>query len=255
MIKEWVDAVKNNFEQRLSNPVLGAFTVSWTLFNWKLLVYLATSDARVEDKIAYIDSNYSNIHSFFTFPAVSAIFITLILPWISFTIQSLQEFVNKKRAIKQFEYDAELLESKERLVITQVKLEEIREKSKMEIDFTRKKYELEIETKKRHSEHELSKESRSIEFDFNERLQKTQFEKEREKRDMELHLEERKVRQQFEMEREKSDLVLQQEERKLRQQFDMERQKNDMEMEKKDRERLHEIELRKLETLTQHPNS
>lgn len=235
VIKEWTSSFKKNFEERLSNPLFGAFTVSWIIFNWKLVLFLMLSDIKIEEKIKYIEVSYSDLYHILIYPLVSALFITLILPWISFLVQSLQEFVNKKRAIKQYQYDTELLSAKEKLITIQVRLDGIQEKENMELEFKRKKYELDLEMEKQHSEHELAKESKSMEFDFNERSQRYQFEMERDKRDFNLEMEEKKQSHAFEREMEKVGREREYEDRKIKREHELEMRKLDVERYKADR--------------------
>ena len=96
LIKEWTSSIRTNFEQRLSNPLLGAFSVSWVFFNWKALLFLSVSDKSIEDKISIVEESYSDLTTVLVYPLISAAVLTLALPWVSYWIQVIQEYVNKR---------------------------------------------------------------------------------------------------------------------------------------------------------------
>ncbi|MGF1836784.1 hypothetical protein [Photobacterium sanguinicancri] len=257
MIKSWVASVKKSFEQRLTNPVLGAFSISWVLINWKVIMFLLSSNKDIELKITYVEENYFDVNHIVIYPILSTVFITIIIPWISYIVQSLQEYVNKKRTIKQYLYDTEVLKARENLVRAQSKEDQIRLSHELNIEFERKRHELQLEQERVQLQHEQAKENKNIEFDFQERTQRHQFEMEREQRDRDIDLEERRQRHQFEMDREKRDRdadleerkrsyereleernrheSLELEERKTRMAFDMEMEKRKMENEFEER--------------------
>jgi len=244
-IKEWTSSVKKNFEQRLTNPLLGAFSVSWVFFNWKVLLFLIGSEKIIEDKITFIDKSYSDITYLLYYPLISATLITVVLPWLSYWIQSAQEYVNKKRSIKQIEYDTELLKSKKNYITIQSEIDQIKALHNLDLEFSRKEKEVELESEVKQAQHELEKEHKIMENDFKEREQRHQFDMEREKRDRELEVEERRERHKFEMDREQRDRELELEERRQRHQFDMEMEKSKAEREFEDRKQIRSLDVEK----------
>lgn len=243
ILKEWTTSIKKNFEQRLTNPLLGAFSVSWVLFNWKALLFLMQSNKEIEAKIGYVESNFNDISFLLYYPLISAVFITVVLPWVSYFVQSAQEFVNKKRSLKQFQYDTELLKAKKDYITIQSEIDHIKATHELELEFSRKEKEIALEKEVKHSQHELEKDHKLMENDFKERAQRHQFEMEREKRDRELEVEERRERHKLEMEREQRERELELEERRQRHQFDMEMEKNRFEKEFEDRMKKREMDV------------
>lgn len=66
--------------QRVRNPELGAFALSWCAFNWKSILYLLFSDSKIFDKIEFIAA-HSSWKTAFIYPCVSVFVICGALPW------------------------------------------------------------------------------------------------------------------------------------------------------------------------------
>ncbi|HGY2353383.1 TPA: hypothetical protein ACNVQT_002281 [Citrobacter farmeri] len=81
-IKEYLSSTINTASQRISNPVFGAFSLSWCAFNWKSILYFFLSDSGIIDKIAYISDN-SSLQTVIVYPCISAIVLCGGLPWVN----------------------------------------------------------------------------------------------------------------------------------------------------------------------------
>ena len=55
--KELFSSTISTTAQRVKNPALGAFALSWCAFNWKSLLYLLFSDGDILNKIEFITTN------------------------------------------------------------------------------------------------------------------------------------------------------------------------------------------------------
>lgn len=88
-LKEYLSSTVNTAAQRVSNPVFGAFALSWCAFNWKSILYLLLSDSSIIDKITYISSN-SSWKTVLAFPCVSVIILCGGLPWVNNVISKWQ---------------------------------------------------------------------------------------------------------------------------------------------------------------------
>ena len=87
--KELFTSTASTAVQRVKNPALGAFAMSWCAFNWKSLLFLFLSDANVAEKITYISSN-STWKTVIGYPCVSVILICGFLPWVNTLISKWQ---------------------------------------------------------------------------------------------------------------------------------------------------------------------
>lgn len=88
-LKEYFSSTINTAAQRVSNPVFGAFALSWCAFNWKSILYLFLSDSGIIDKISYISDNGSwKIVALY--PCISVVILCGGLPWVNNIISAWQ---------------------------------------------------------------------------------------------------------------------------------------------------------------------
>lgn len=106
-LKELFSSTANTAMQRVRNPALGAFALSWCAFNWKSILYLFLSDTNIFDKISFISAN-SNWKIVFGYPCLSVILICGFLPWVNNLISIWQakpfdnnDSIENKRKAKQ----------------------------------------------------------------------------------------------------------------------------------------------------------
>lgn len=88
-LKEYFSSTANTAAQRVSNPVFGAFSLSWCAFNWKSILYLFLSDSGIIDKITYISGN-SSWKTVALYPCISVAVLCGCLPWINNMISAWQ---------------------------------------------------------------------------------------------------------------------------------------------------------------------
>ncbi len=89
-LKEYLSSTINTAANRISNPVFGAFALSWCAFNWKSILYLLLSDYGVFDKINYI-SETSSWLTVIVLPFASSLILCVLLPWINNYISAWQD--------------------------------------------------------------------------------------------------------------------------------------------------------------------
>lgn len=88
-LKEYFSSIVNTAVNRISNPVFGAFAISWCAFNWKSILYLFLSDYGVFDKINYISTN-SDWYTVIIYPCLSVLALCGGLPWVNNMISKWQ---------------------------------------------------------------------------------------------------------------------------------------------------------------------
>lgn len=81
-LKEYFSSTINTAAQRVSNPVFGAFSLSWLAFNWKSILFLFLSNSGIIEKITYISEN-SNWKTVALYPCLSVAVLCGCLPWIN----------------------------------------------------------------------------------------------------------------------------------------------------------------------------
>lgn len=123
-MKELLQSIFSTSKERISNPIIGTFLISWTAFNWKPIIFIFTSNQIIEDKINYIDSNFSSINNFLLFPLITVLIYILIIPYLNLLFEYLLEFSRIKRNFISISKQKQIIENKKELAIEEIKLEE-----------------------------------------------------------------------------------------------------------------------------------
>lgn len=208
MLKELIPSFKKSIDDRLSNPILGTFGVAWIFINWRILYLLLFSDKITEDKITFIETNYSDWKLLVLFPLLFTTVYLVVFPWILLGIQILQEKANGQRKNHKLEADTNYAKLRVSLVEAESKIESIKLRYTLEDEMLKKRNEMELERDKARHDFDIERERRRLEYEFEER--KAEYEENRKRREnemrfdskmRELDFEERKRRDQLELER------------------------------------------------------
>jgi hypothetical protein len=172
-----ISTVTNALE-RGKSPIMGSFITSWIAFNWKIILVLLYANIDIIEKINLIETKYISTYNSFIYPAIFTSFYLVIHPIIyrftsdlkynmiskatEFKIDSEIRFMDKKKRLTRLEidnqYEKELNEIKrfhdnanrefdlkKRMEETEIDLEFYRKKK--ELEFKRKEFELDQEIK------------------------------------------------------------------------------------------------------------
>jgi len=121
-VKEVVENIKDSLSDRISNPLVGNFSLSWFLWNWKVPVSLIFGKESYKERIEYISDLYKDksvtafdwtimsgsfLYLFFL-PALSALLILFLLPIITkhcsnYYLSRQKELREAKRKIEESE--------------------------------------------------------------------------------------------------------------------------------------------------------
>ena len=104
------------FQQRLTNPLMGSFSIFWGIYNWKVVYYLFASHEKVNTKILELGLMYNKtswVNVEFTspavlntaIPAVLAIASLILMPRILLAIQAMQLTPNRARIRQKVHMD------------------------------------------------------------------------------------------------------------------------------------------------------
>lgn len=96
-----IDIVSYPIKQRMANPLIGSFTITWVILNWKPILFFILSSKTVESKIEYINTHFY-INEWFIFS--QSMYMYLIIPLLtsiiyiicSQRIENLIDFINDK---------------------------------------------------------------------------------------------------------------------------------------------------------------
>ena len=116
MIEETKKSIQGILTQRISSPFYGTLIVSWLLWNWKIiyLTFFVSEKIIKQNKIDYINTNYSNFNHLVLFPLISTIVILTLIPFLTNAAFWLDLNFDKWRIDKKME-----IEKKQLLTIEQ----------------------------------------------------------------------------------------------------------------------------------------
>lgn len=123
-MKEFLQSIFKTTEERMKNPFIGAFMTSWILFNWKPILFTFSSSKIMEEKIKYIEDNFTGVSHILYYPLIAAVFYVLILPYISLLFDILLKYSLLKRNEIVVSKQKQNIENQKQLAIEEIKLEE-----------------------------------------------------------------------------------------------------------------------------------
>jgi hypothetical protein len=137
-MREILNSFLDNSKERIKNPFLGAFIISWVAFNWKPVIILFFSEKEVEQKISFINQNYLSIKYNLWLPLIFAILYVVLLPYIMLLFDRVSSKAlegRKENIVQQNIFD---IKAKQRLAEEESILENIRAKFRDKADLNKK---------------------------------------------------------------------------------------------------------------------
>lgn len=134
------EILKSFFEvsrDRIKNPLIGTFIISWIVINWRPIIILMFSTKPIENRINFIESLYSSFYTYFLIPFLIALIYVLILPYFMWAIDEIirkSTIGRKKNLIKQQIFD---YEGKQQLAVEESKLEDLKANYRDKADFNK----------------------------------------------------------------------------------------------------------------------
>lgn len=95
---EFIKALFANATERIKNPLIGTFFMSWIVFNWKAILFLVISTNDIESRFATLTANYSNNWNLLYFPLIVTAIYIFGLPWLNLWIDDLLSYSNNKQS-------------------------------------------------------------------------------------------------------------------------------------------------------------
>lgn len=96
-MKEIFQSLFESTNDRLKNPIIGSFIISWIIFNWRAIAFFFFSNKNIEYKIEHINLNYSNFNNLFLFPIITSLIYITIFPYVLMTLDKLISLAVKTR--------------------------------------------------------------------------------------------------------------------------------------------------------------
>ena len=121
------DFISNFFKisnERLKNPLLFSFLLSWITFNWRPVFTLLLSDKTIENRITYISENFSEVKYTLYYPLIFSIGYVLLLPYLTWLIEVLAQFAKVGRKRNLISEQLSDLKDKQKLAREEYKYEQ-----------------------------------------------------------------------------------------------------------------------------------
>jgi hypothetical protein len=134
------EILKSFFEvskERMKNPLIGTFMITWVLINWKPIFIALLSKKTIVERIDFIELNYSSIYSYLTIPLAIALFYVIVLPYLMWGIDELMQKATtgrKKNLTKQIIID---YKGKQQIAIEESELEDKKAGYRDKADFNK----------------------------------------------------------------------------------------------------------------------
>jgi hypothetical protein len=134
------EVFKSFFEvtkERIKNPLIGTFMISWILINWRPIFLALFSEKSIIERIEFIELNYSSVNSYLTIPLTIALFYVIVLPYLMWGIDELMQKSTtgrKKNLTKQIIID---YNGKQQIAIEESKLEDSKASYRDKADFNK----------------------------------------------------------------------------------------------------------------------
>ena len=125
-MKEIIKNFLDTTNERIKNPFIGAFLISWIICNWKAISVFILSNYPIEAKIDIIQRNYSGLWNNLYLPIIIALIYIIILPYFMWLIEELIKKSNSGRKRNLVRQQVEDYVGKQELAIEESKLEDLK---------------------------------------------------------------------------------------------------------------------------------
>ena len=125
-MKELLNTFVHSTKERVRNPILSAFLLSFIVFNWKPIFIVLFASLTIQEKIETIEESYSTYFTNLWLPILFALFYVLALPYIMLVFDMLSKKAvegRKRNILKQQLFD---YESKKELAKKESELEDVK---------------------------------------------------------------------------------------------------------------------------------
>ena len=136
-MKDFIKKILETSKDRLKNPLVGSFILSWLVFNWKGVLVVLFSSKSIEDRISYVAKEDYSILLLLWLPLLMALFYVVILPYLSLVIEKLNVYAKRirketvfKENLEKITQNIELKKKELRLEKAKIDYEKLAEKNK-----------------------------------------------------------------------------------------------------------------------------
>ena len=137
-MKDIISSILKTSEERIRNPFIGTFLISFIALNWKAFLIIFFSTYRIEARINIVENDYNDINTYLLLPLVISAIYVGVLPYIMLLFDKIGHSALKGRKesfLQQKLIDIKGLQS---IAEEEVKLENLRADYKEKSDLNRK---------------------------------------------------------------------------------------------------------------------
>ena len=133
-MKDIFISVFKSSEERLKNPFIGTFILSFIAFNWKPIVILLFSDKKIEEKIQIITRDYNDIENLLLYPLAVALIYIVFLPYLMWLFENLTFKSYKERNQNLYKNKLIDINGKKSIALSEIELENLKADYKEKAD-------------------------------------------------------------------------------------------------------------------------
>lgn len=148
-MKEILKSFIETSRDRIKNPFIGSFIISWMIINWRPIFILLFSNKEIEKKIEYIEGCYINYITYFLIPFLMTLIYMILLPYFMLMIDKIirESTVGRKRNLleqQMIDYEA-----KKKIAVEDSELEDIKANYRDKVDLNKQIEQLREQLNKR----------------------------------------------------------------------------------------------------------
>lgn len=137
-MKGIITAILDTSKDRLKNPFIGAFVLSWIAINWKPIATFLFSKETIKERIQIIELSYESVWNVLYFPLIIAGIYIVILPYVMLGFDMLANIALKKRKEKLIDLKFFDIQGRKKLAISESELEDIKANYRNKADLNKK---------------------------------------------------------------------------------------------------------------------
>jgi hypothetical protein len=123
-MKDFISNLFKASNERLKNPLIFSFLLSWLAFNWQPIFTLLLSNKKIEDRISYISENFNEIQFNLFYPLIFSIGYVLLLPYFTWLIEVLVQYAKIGRKRNSIHEQLSDLKDKQKIAREEFKYEQ-----------------------------------------------------------------------------------------------------------------------------------
>ena len=144
-MKDIFNSIFKSSEERLKNPFIGTFILSFIAINWKPIMVVLFSDQKIEDRINYVIENFNHLPQILFIPLAIAIFYIGILPYIMMIFDKITFYALSQRNESLYKNKLLDITGKKSVATSEIELENLKSDFKEKSDLNKKIKKLEEE--------------------------------------------------------------------------------------------------------------